>query len=102
MKIITETHNQSKCRLAASSPNGYLYKRAPAFKAQGTLWKRVQKKESGSNIRSYTYKVSPTQMSKHQLIKNTNRHSKMEREDDEASALYKEPQVNKECEEWEK
>ena len=102
MKIITETHNQSKCRHAASSPNGYIYNRAPAFKAQQTLWKRVKKKESGSNIRSYTYKGWPTQMSKHQLIKNTNRHSKMEREDDEASALYKEPQVNKECEEWKK
>lgn len=36
METTIETHNQSKCRLAESSPSGYTYKTTPASKAQGT------------------------------------------------------------------
>ena len=35
---ITENHNQSKCRVVESSPNGYIYNTTPTSKAQGSWW----------------------------------------------------------------
>lgn len=40
---ITESHNQSTCRLAGPCPNTYIFKATPAPKAQASLWKEWKK-----------------------------------------------------------
>lgn len=88
-ETITDTHNPSKCSIVESSPNEYIYKTFLHLMLKELLYKvaRLQEPENQGvcceivfprNVTSYTHKVSPTWLSKHELNKdNTDRHAKV-------------------------
>lgn len=97
MESITESHNQSHCKVVKPNPSGYVYERISAKgtlceMGVGRLWKAETRLVcyeivSPCNVQRSSHKFSPTSLHKHELGKDrNNRHARVDEQSSHITA----------------